>query len=126
MNTRDYKNLLDQIEVIQSQCVILEGIARRANTEQPLVGPPEKSNGRPAALARPATLSELKTFIEEMRSHYSTDRCGTRFEAGVVAACERILHQMGTLDQGSIASELTGECLLRMVSKVGESEGIDI
>ena len=75
----------------------------RANSEQSVVARPNAVDSENPALGRPATQSELKTFIKEMMLSYQSDRCGTRFEAGVVAACERILHQMKDLDQGPIA-----------------------
>lgn len=114
-------------ELIRRLTDALEGARPpRSNSVEPFVGPPDVNQGEPAALARPATLSELKAWIKE-QFHLDEERWQYGdFGQGMMTAAEKILQRIDDLDQGPIASKLTGESLLRMVSKVGESDGIDV
>jgi hypothetical protein len=103
MSSGPFGKLHEQIKELQARVDAIEAASRlAANTEQPLVGPPEKSNGRPAALARPAILAELKTFLEGRREVAETI---FPIEARIMVDVElnTIFQELGKLDQGTAA-----------------------
>jgi hypothetical protein len=109
-------------ELIRRLADSIEAASRlAANTEQPLVGPPEKSNGRPAALARPETLTEVETLIEDVRVLPHKYGFPIDYRRGWRECCNEILQRLGTLDQGTIASTTTKQ----FDSQIGKCEPVD-
>jgi hypothetical protein len=102
----DWAKLVEsELQTIKLRLDTIEGASPlRANSEQPLVGPPGKTEERPAALARPASLAELKTWAEDtiLLSNLGSRR-QDKYWAGVRKTAEKVLQWLGTLDQGPAA-----------------------
>jgi hypothetical protein len=117
MSEDQFNQIMARLLVIESRLLTIEASSPpRASTVQPLVGPPERTDGEPAALARPAILAELKTFIEcEFDEIIKRGETVGRCQA-YRRSLDRILKRIEDLDQGPIAQcpvEYT-ECELYM------------
>lgn len=91
-------------ELIRRLTDALEGARPpRSNSVEPFVGPPDANQGEPAALARPATIPELKTWLKDkLRAVKESGVQGVNTPL-VVEWLNFILQQLKDLDQGPIA-----------------------
>lgn len=104
MSSDEYTKLADWLMQIEKRLEIVEGASRfPANSEQPLVGPPDKSEERPAALARPATISELRTLIKMRIAEWDVSGVKWEVRKTVIHELRSILKGLGKLDQGPVA-----------------------
>jgi len=92
---------------------------------QPLVGPPDVVQGEPAALARPATLAELKTFMNETFAYYYSVTETSDERALLDMARSDIFQKLGTFDQGPIAKNSLEEICERLANQPDDPNSID-
>lgn len=126
MSSDEYEKLAARLSAVERKLVVIEANSRKACSEQPLVGPPDKSEERPAALARPQTIAEVETLVKEVI--YNRMRLAVsfnlRFEIDVIG--KMILQRLGTLDQGPVASTPLEEIVSRVNSDSYKSQDIDV
>lgn len=93
------------VEELQARLDALEANSRNAaSSDQPFVGPPSQSKDS-RALARPVSLAELKTFIQE--EHASVDDFSTdaMYASGARDAYDTVLQHLTELDQGPVVQK---------------------
>lgn len=104
MTDSQFKFLKDRLATIEFEIsLIKQASTLRAKSEQSVVGQPNVVESENPALSRPATLTELKTLLQEKRIATRDFMGHGPRRAGWLECYETVLQWIDDLDQGPIA-----------------------
>ena len=110
MNDMDYRIILGELVEIKKRLDSIEQASTlRANSEQSVVGQPNVGDSENPALARPATLTKVRSIVQRLCNTEKPRECLSQY--GIV--CKEIgiaiLQEIEDLDQGPIAKSSQGD-----------------
>jgi hypothetical protein len=110
MNDMDYRIILGELVEIKKRLDSLEQASTpRANSEQSVVARPDAVDSENPALARPATIAKIVTFLESRVDAMMAQRSPMSPVVYVMQDFEKIIQWLKYLDQGPIAKSSQGD-----------------